>query len=58
MDALSLMNNTKSSCPSNKLTYTKIKPVELEYISMEEIIRVCFYSSFHRCICVVSGMLL
>ncbi|CAF1105918.1 unnamed protein product [Rotaria sp. Silwood1] len=43
MDALTLMNNnhnhnTKSS--SNKINYTQIEPFELEYISMEEIIRL------------------
>jgi hypothetical protein len=43
MDALSLMNNTKSLCSSTKLNYTQIVPIELEYISMDEIIRVCFY---------------
>ena len=57
MDALYLTNNnnnnnnTKSSL--NKLNYTQIEPLELNYISMEEIIRVCFtvFSySFHRCL--------
>jgi hypothetical protein len=37
MDAVSLMNKTKSSS-SNRT----IEPFELEYISMEEIIRVCY----------------
>ncbi len=45
MDALSLTNNnTKPSL--NKLNYTQIEPLELDYISMEEIIRVCFFYYF------------
>jgi hypothetical protein len=45
MDALSLTNNnTKPSL--NKLNYTQIEPLELDYISMEEIIRVCFFIIF------------
>jgi hypothetical protein len=54
MDSVSLTNNnTKSSL--NKLTYAQIEPLELDYISMEEIIRVCFFLfsySFYRRLCV------
>jgi len=43
MDALSLTNNNNTKSSLNKLNYTQIEPLELDYISMEEIIRVCLY---------------
>ncbi len=45
MDALNLINTNTESL-SNKLDYKQIEPFELEYISMEEIIRVCFHYLF------------
>lgn len=45
MDALTLIN-TNTELLSNKLDYKQIEPFELEYISMEEIIRVCFLYLF------------
>jgi hypothetical protein len=43
VDALSLTNNNNTKSSLNKLNYTQIEPLELGYISMEEIIRVCLY---------------
>ncbi|CAF1202398.1 unnamed protein product [Adineta steineri] len=44
LDALTLINDTTKSL-STKFNYTQIEPLELEYISMEEIIRLMKDSS-------------
>jgi hypothetical protein len=47
MDALYLTNNNHTKLSINKLNST---PLELDYISMEEIIRVCVF----YCLCLLA----
>lgn len=67
MDSLSLTNNTNTKNTSliksslKNLNYKQIEPLEINYISMEEIMRVCFFLfysffySFDRCFCLSVG---